>query len=227
MKNLIFISWIILIIAKFQATVLAYDLNEFKDKLVKFFCEEYLVPTNGVFIKVNKDFTIKSIKLLATKAKIRDLNICDVYLKANDVKINIEKFLKNKKFKILSVATKEFRFKLTQEAVNDVLKRKAKKLKVKNGYVEFKNNCIVFRGETNFLKFTTSFYIRGRIKVKDKHLLNFEPRFVIINGSRVSRRFLKKLAKWYNPLVDLEKLPIPIRVEKFEIVKGEIRVEGK
>ncbi len=131
------------------------------------------------------------------------------------------------KIKVEKIGDVDFVVQVREEDLNQFFKKKTKKLGLENGKVVLKKGRLHLEGVTKVLGLKTAFKVEGKF-VSKKNKVYFVPTVAIINGSRVTRRFLKKLASLINPVVDFSKYQIPVdRVTNIQINKGVLIVEGK
>jgi hypothetical protein len=116
---------------------------------------------------------------------------------------------------------------ISQKNLNELLKKKEKKIKVKDPFIFIKDGVIYLKG------YVTASFLRAKIKSRGKFYIsedgkeiNFYSDYIALSGIKLPQFLLVKVIKKMNPVLDLKSFAFDITLKKIIMQNGKMIISS-
>jgi len=167
---------------------------------------------------------LKSILMQADVAKWKGVALRPIYLRSEDVVLDLPALLVDNKLETKSSKKTTFLAKISEADLNGLFKKK--NMPIKNPKIELGQGDVTFTGTYQVGRLGSNLKLNGVFTVKNETHLWFTARKGWVSGIPLPAALLNQVLSLLNPLLDFSELPFSPRVKKFEIKDKAIAVEG-
>lgn len=150
-------------------------------------------------------------------------------MRMTNVTIDLPRLFSDGEVVITSKAVAEAHLEVTQDGLNAVLEKKAKRLRVETPHIELADGQVQFTGRMKTLLIKNDVMTAGRFEISDGAKLNFFPTRLKVGYLPLPGAALSALARRFNPIVDLARLKpirgITFQLERVTVVAGKLILE--
>ncbi|GEM_PF-1879382 len=185
-----------------------------------------------VYVDENaKDPFFKDVYIEAEDAQTSGLPLEKVEIEAIDAKLNSPDEWEKGKIKVEKVKSVKLLMTITEEGLNFFLKNKIKEANehgLKKAYVRIKRDkfILVASYQLGGLPIRALVKLAGKLKIKGSKIFLSDYKFCI-NGLKMGKKFISRLLKKVNPILDLKTLPFPVENGIIEQEEGKITIRTK
>lgn len=222
-------------------TEFAYTANDTKGVpkvVVKSVAKPVLKPEDAIdhilrtFIKKSRLFNVdyvksslaqtgnpsfQSIHVSAEDALIDGLNVSELDIEINNVVFDRKKLLTKKKIEIKNSGKTGINIKIKEDDLNEFLKKKSEKLKVKNPKIILNKDSISLSGRCKWWIIKAAFQTKGRFVIEASQNIHYIPESISLSSVDMPRYVISKVLKKINPVLSLKKFPLKVYLSKIEI----------
>lgn len=137
---------------------------------------------------------------------VKDLKIRRAFVHVTDCVVDFEQMLVHEKFRFKEQGKVDLLLTVTEEDLNDVMRRKTSSRKVRNGRLDFRPGQVRFTGGIKLLFFNNQVRVAGRISVRNGNELYFSPQWMNLDFLPIPPFVLRAVSRRMNPVATLEKL---------------------
>jgi hypothetical protein len=166
----------------------------------------------------------KSILLKADVAKWKGLAIRPIYLKSQDVVLDIPKLVKDEDIVTKSCKKTTFKARMGETDLNGLFQKK--KMPIKNPKIDLGKGDVTFTGTYQVARLGSNLKLVGEFDVKNETDLWFSVKKAWISGVPLPSSVLNQVLKLVNPLINFSELPFSPRIKKFQIEDKAVTVIG-
>jgi len=155
----------------------------------------------------------KRIRVKLKNVIIKDMKLYRAEFVANDVKIDMPLLWMKNKIKIVNSRKIDFIIEILEKDLNDFLKKRVRKTKVKTPRVDFRKSDIVLMGRTKWWIIKSKFKIYGNFKVKNEKDIYFYPYNLKLGIVSMPDYVVDRVVKKINPVYSLKTLPFDVKLK--------------
>ena len=200
--------------------IIDFHLKSRLDELLHF--PRYLGYTSsGLNFSVSSNeiyFDSLSIKL--NNALFDSLNVETASIDINKISFDAVALFLNGRLRVKAQKEISAEIKMAESDLNEYLKFKAEKIKVRRPYVKFDKEKLMLGGNVKYGVFVIKFDAAGVFKIVDGTKIHFDIKKLEVNRMRMPGNFVRKIISQINPIMDLDKFP-------FKLVMKSITVSDK
>jgi|GEM_PF-5310835 len=153
---------------------------------------------------------IPKIRISTSDVKLNDLWTDKIYFEFSNVKLDTEILQTEKRLKADPRMKICLYAQISEEAINDLLYKKRKKIKVKDPKASFKNGYLILRGHVRTMFLSSYIEARGNFYIEDEKKINFHSDYIGLNKIKVPKFLLVRIINTINPVLDMNELDFDI-----------------
>lgn len=153
---------------------------------------------------------------------IEGLLVHHAHLSLNDLYLNLEMLFSEEKIRVLNKALINMHILIKEDALNDFVKTKSKKINIQNPKIRlFNNNEMELSGSTKYGFIRASFWTRGSFEIRNEKELHIRSRRFKVNRANMPRNIINSLLRKLNPIFEFKDEFL------FKVNLKEIRITGE
>ncbi len=190
---------------------------------------ESLVFTAGkcVFNEKENEIVYPDISIKLKNALFDSLNVETASIDIKHISFDAVALFSNGRLRVKSQNEITAEIKVAERDLNDYLKVKAEKIKVRRPYVKFDKGRLLIGGNVKYGIFVVKFDAAGVFKITGDSQINFDIKKLDVNRMRMPSNFVRKIISKINPIMDLDKFPFKLVMKKIEVSDGYLIFSSK
>lgn len=162
-------------------------------------------------------FTVLQIEALG--AEINQLRVQRLFLRLGDTRVPLGPLFRGGTVSVRSAAGGEGQITLTRENVQQYLSRSKG---VQRPSVTMEEGVIIIEGDVRVGELDLRARIVGRLVIASPHTVDLHVQELTVSGVEIPREVGALLVASFNPLINLEGLPVPARVSSVAVEGGQV-----
>ncbi len=172
------------------------------------------------FSASSNEIYFDSLSIELNNALFDSLNVETASIDINKISFDAVALFLNGRLRVKSQKEISAEIKMAESDLNEYLKSKAEKIKVRRPYVKFDNEKLMLGGNVKYGVFVIKFDAAGVFKIVDDTKIHFDIKKLEVNRMRMPGKFVRKIISQINPIMDLDEFP-------FKLVMKSIAVSDK
>ncbi len=169
----------------------------------------------------------KEIRITLEGSMVKGLRIEKAFFLLRNPVIDWVPLIEKHKFKVIDEGQVDLFLKVSEKDVNEMFRRKRKKLKVRSPVFDFRFGHIRFSGGLRVLFFKNRVKLAGRLSIRNGEDLYFHPRWMNIGFMPVPGFVVRSMMRRINPIASFRKFKFKIRLSVIEITDDYLYVATK
>ncbi len=172
------------------------------------------------FSESSSEIYFDSLSIKLNNALFDSLNVETASIDINKISFDAVALFLNGRLRVKTQKEISAEIKMAESDLNEYLKFKAEKIKVRRPYVKFNNEKLMLGGNVKYGVFVIKFDAAGVFKIVEGTKIHFDIKKLEVNRMRMPGNFVRKIISQINPIMDLDKFP-------FKLVMKSITVSDK
>jgi hypothetical protein len=187
------------------------------DQLLNF--PQYLGYTSAglKFSSSSNEIAFDSLSIRLNNALFDSLNVETASIDINKISFDAAALFLNGRLRVKTQEEISAEIKMAEKDLNEYLKFKAEKIKVRRPYVKFDNEKLLLGGNVKYGVFIIKFDAAGVFKIVDGTKIHFDIKKLEVNKMRMPGNFVRKIISQINPIMDLDKFPFKLEMKSINV----------
>ncbi len=170
------------------------------------------------FSAESNEIFFDSISIRLNDALFDSLNVETASIDISSISFDAAALFVNGKLRVKTQKDISAEIKMAENDLNEYLKYKAEKIKVRRPYVKFDNEKLLLGGNMKYGVFIIKFDAAGVFKIVDGTKIHFDVKKLEVNKMRMPGNFVRKIIFQINPIMDLEKFPFKLEMKSITVL---------
>ena len=156
---------------------------------------------------------IPKIRISTSNVRLNDLWTDKVYFEFSNVKLDTKILEEEKRLKADPRMKIRLYAEISEQAINNLLYKKRKKIKVKDPKAVFEDGNLLLYGHVKAMFVSSYIKAKGHFYIEDEKRINFYSDYIKLNKIKLPKFLLVKIINTINPVLDMSELDFDISLK--------------